>query len=92
MYNSLLPSSNSAIFEVEERQDQSDGGIRKSTESDVILEFNSCQRRFCFPVKVKDDATPIPQTEYMIRIARTPDHGRTILLDDDKKIGHIVVS
>ena len=44
---------------------------------------------------MKDGATPTPQTdpnEYMIRIARTPDHGRTTLLDDDKKFGRIVVS
>ena len=85
---------NSAIFEVENRADQPNGGIRQSySPLKVILEFNSCQRRFCFPVKVKEafTDTPIPAGEYRINIGRTVDHGRTTLLDESYTNGYIIV-
>ena len=60
---------------------------------DVILEFNSCQRRFCFDVEVKAGTMlqSLPAPEYMISIARTPDHGRTTILDENKTVGRIEV-
>ena len=45
------------------------------------------------PVEVKTGATlqSLPAPEYMISIAKTPDHGRTVILDASKTVGRIEV-
>ena len=55
---------------------------------DVELLFNSCQRRMCFRVSLKEGVDrPDSGEQFGIRIARTPDHGRNILLDDEDVSG-----
>ena len=46
------------------------------------LLFNSCQVNFCFDVKLKDGISrPARGRRFPIEIDRTPDHGRTTILD-----------
>ena len=55
------------------------------------LLFDSCQRNFCFSVDLKDGVSRPTQGErFPIELSRTPDHGRTTLLDPVD--GEIVIS
>ena len=66
--------------------DREDGDIQ-----DVILLFNSCQRRMCFDVSLREGVSRPEPGRYGIRVARTPDHGRSTILDPDMTNGYIEI-
>ena len=46
------------------------------------LLFDSCQRNLCFNIDLKDGISrPARGERFPIELSRTPDHGRTTLLD-----------
>ena len=64
--------------------DREDGDIQ-----DIILQFNSCQRRMCFDVSLRESVSRPAPDRYGIRVARTPDHGRNIVVDPNTTSGYI---
>ena len=87
----MFPSL-SDYFEVGVNQSPTpEGAIERPEENsrqDVELLFNSCQRRMCFRVSLKEGVDrPDSGQQFGIRIARTPDHSRNILLDDEDVSG-----
>ena len=82
----------SDIFKVPVSQSpRPEGGIEDDNNNDrrdVILLFNSCQRRICFSVNLRAGVSrPNHGETFGIRIERTPDHGRTTILDENRTSG-----
>ena len=70
-----------------------EGGIdRESGEvRDVTLNFNSCQRKMCFDVTLREGVNRPEPGRYSIRVARAPDYNRGIVLDPYKTSGFIEI-
>ena len=86
-----LPSTD--IFEVDPTQTitEGEGIVRVNTQSSILL-FNSCQRRFCFDVSLRNmTARPDSGQRYSMLVGRTQDHGRTIVIDALKRNGFIEI-
>ena len=84
----------SDFFEVDKQSPTPEGIIIEdpdgNREHDVNLLFNSCQRRMCFDISLKANVTrPDQGQQFGIGIAKTPDHGRSVILDDDRTTGII---
>ena len=82
----------SDYFEVDVNQSPTpEGAIERpdwNSGQDVELLFNSCQRRMCFRVSLKEGVDrPASGEQFGIRIARAPDNGSNILLDDEDVSG-----
>ena len=83
----------SDVFEVDETQTLSEGhGIERVDVQDSLLLYNSCQRKFCFDVSLKIETRPERGERFTIlSVERSPDHGRSIMLDSDKMSGFIQI-
>ena len=80
----------SDVFEVDETQTLSEShGIERVDMQDSVLLYNSCQRKFCFDVSLKIETRPERGERFTISVERSPDHGRSIVLDSDKMSGFI---
>ena len=81
-----------ATFKVDETQTLTEGaGINRVDMQDSILLYNSCQRRFCFDVSLKNETRPNIGERLTISVERTPDHGRATVLDPDRMHGYIQI-
>ena len=82
----------SATLTVNETQTLSEGaGIDREGMQDSILLYDSCQRRFCFDVSLKNETRPDLGERLTISVERTPDHGRATVLDPDRMHGFIQI-
>ena len=80
----------SDVFEVDETQTFTEGhGSERVDMQDSVLLYNSCQRKVCFDVSLKIETRPKSGERFTISVERSPDHGRSIVLDSDKMSGFI---
>ena len=71
---------------------QGSGSINQESISNYTIQFDSCQREFCFELNLKEDIErPESGEQFMVSVSRTPGHGRNILLIPDKTIGYIEI-
>ena len=80
-----------AIFEVDTNSFSDGEGIDREGAQDYILLFDSCQRKFCFEINLKDGIQRPESGSFGISVARTPDHGRSTTLNPKLTLGNIIV-
>ena len=91
------PTSDSEYFEVDVTQSpRPKGGIVREgdeVQDDVILNFNSCQRKMCFDVSLKDGSSRPPLGHYDITllVVRAPNHSIITALDQERASGFIEI-
>ena len=77
--NTVTSFPGSVVFKVDLTDD-----IIEDPQDDnyLILLFNACQVNFCFDIDLKDGVSrPGQGQRFPIEISRTPDHGRSIILN-----------